>query len=210
MVYPPTSNTSAKAPYAQYCSAGDLRYVKQVVLDGIVSLAPCAKSAHNRGMAKRQRAGRETEESDITGLKYFDQLAPLLERLHGDGCQRDRAGNRRLHYDKYCMLILLYLFNPIVTSLRGIQQASELKNVQRKLGCPRASLGSLSEASGVFNPELLKEIVAELGDQLEPFAQDKRLAEIKQTMTLVDGTLIAALPKIIKASWRKANDGSGW
>ncbi len=31
------------------------------------------------------------------------------------------------------MLILLYLFNPIATSLRSIQQASELKKVQKKL-----------------------------------------------------------------------------
>lgn len=113
---------------------------------------------------------------DITGLKFFDKLAPLLERLHDDGCQRDRAGNRTLHYDQYSMLMLLYLFNPIVTSLRGIQQASELKNVQRKLNCPRASLGSLSEATRVFDPERLKEIIAELGDQLQPLAGDKRLS----------------------------------
>jgi len=36
---------------------------------------------------------------------------------------------------------LLYLFNPVVVSLRSLQQASELK-VQKKLGCARASLGS--------------------------------------------------------------------
>ena len=82
-------------------------------------------------------AGKDKiKESDVTGLKYFDQLAPLLSRLHEEGCQRDAANNRTLHYDQYCMLLLLYLFNPIVTSLRGIQQASELKKVQRKLGCP--------------------------------------------------------------------------
>ena len=40
---------------------------------------------------------------DITGLKFFDKLAPLLERLHDDGCERDRAGNRELHYDEYCL-----------------------------------------------------------------------------------------------------------
>ena len=67
---------------------------------------------------------------DITGLKYFDKLAPLLERLHDDGCKRDKAGNRDLHFDQYCMLILLYLFNPVVTSLRAVQQASELDKVQ--------------------------------------------------------------------------------
>jgi len=154
---------------------------------------------------KKRKDEKRIREADITGLKYFDQLAPLLARLHDDGCQRDRAGNRTLHYDQYCMLILLYLFNPIVTSMRGIQQASELKKVQRKLGCSRASLGSLSEASSVFDPQRLKEIIAELGEQLQPIARDSRLKDIQQTITLVDGSLIAALPKIMEASWRKAD-----
>jgi hypothetical protein len=55
----------------------------------------------------------------------------------------------------------------------------------------------------------LKEIIGELGDQLSPLSSDKRLAEIEQTITLVDGTLIAALPKIMEASWRKAKRGDG-
>ena len=76
------------------------------------------------------------EEKDIRGLKYFDQLAPLLERLHDVGCQRDRAGNRSLHFDHYCMLVLLFFFNPVVKSLRGLQQASQLKNVQKNSAAP--------------------------------------------------------------------------
>jgi hypothetical protein len=44
------------------------------------------------------------------------------------------------------VLVLLYLFNPVLRSLRALQQASTLKNVQRKLDCSRASLGSLSIA----------------------------------------------------------------
>jgi hypothetical protein len=91
-------------------------------------------------MAGKRR--EEVVEKDLTGLKYFDRLAPLLERLHDDGCQRDKAGNRGLHFDQYIMLVLLFLFNPIVTSLRAIVQASELNKVQRRLGCQRASLGS--------------------------------------------------------------------
>lgn len=151
----------------------------------------------------------ELKASDITGLKYFDQLAPLLQRLHDDGCQRDTADNRELHYDQYCMLILLFIFNPIVTSLRGIQQASELQKVQKKLGCSRASLGSFSEASGVFDPDLLKEIIAELGEQLQPIAADSRLKDIRETITLVDGTLLSALPQMMEASLRKQETGSG-
>ena len=146
---------------------------------------------------------------DLTGLKYFDKLAPLLERLHDDGCKRDKAGNRDLHFDQYCMLILLYLFNPVVTSLRAIQQASELDKVQKKLGCSRASLGSLSESATVFDPKRLKEIISELSEELKPVGRDSRLSDIRLTMTLVDGTLIAALPKLMQASVLKSQTGSG-
>lgn len=158
-------------------------------------------------MARKKKP--KIKERDVTGLKFFDKLGPLLQRLHNDGCERDRADNRELHYDQYCMLVLLYLFNPIVSSMRGIQQASELKKVQKKLGCARSSLGSLSEATSVFESERLQEIIGELGEQLQPLAQDKRLQGIQQTITLVDGSLLAALPKIMEASWRKASKGSG-
>jgi hypothetical protein len=154
------------------------------------------------------QAGKPIQEKDVQGLKYFDQLGPLLERLHEVGCQRDSVGNRTLHYDQYCMFILLFLFNPIITSLRGLQQASELKNVQKKLGCPRASLGSMSESVTVFEPERLKEIIAELGGQLEPLGRDPRLKDIRDTIMLVDGTLLAALPSMAEASMLKATTGS--
>jgi hypothetical protein len=158
-------------------------------------------------MAGKRR--EEITERQITGLKYFDKLVPLLERLHDDGCARDRAGNRELHYDQHCMLILLYLFNPIVTSLRGLQQASELTKVQKKLGCPRASLGSLSEAASVFDPERLKEIVAELGAELQPLGRDPRLRDVPGALTAVDGTLLSVLPKLMQASFLKRSTGSG-
>jgi hypothetical protein len=144
----------------------------------------------------------DVQEKDVTGLKYFDRLAPLLSRLRKVGCERDKPGNRTLHFDQYCLLVLLFLFNPVVRSLRAIQQASELRKVQRKLGCLRASLGSLSEATDVFEPELLKEIIAELGAQLEPIARDPRLKDVQHTLTLVDGTLLKGLPLLVQAGTR--------
>jgi hypothetical protein len=158
-------------------------------------------------VARKKR--EKIRSQDITGLKYFDRLAPMLERLHDVGCDRDKAGNRQLHFDQYCMLILLYLFNPIVTSLRGIQQAGELDKVQRKLGCPRAALGSLSEAATVFDAERLKDVITELGAELKPLGRDPRLKDIDPTLTLVDGTLLTALPKMMQASWLKRETGSG-
>jgi Transposase DDE domain len=145
------------------------------------------------------------EEKDVRGLKYFDQLAPLLNRLHEVGCQRDRAGNRSLHFDQYCMLILLFFFNPVVKTLRGLQQASELKNVQSRLGCARSSLGSLSESVSVFDPERLKEIIAELGEQLQPIGRDSRLKDVRDTVTLVDGTVLKILPHLADASFKPTN-----
>jgi hypothetical protein len=144
----------------------------------------------------------EIQERDLHGFKHFKLLVPLLERLHDDACRRDRAGNRTLHFDQYVALILLYFFNPIVTSLRGIQQTSELSKVQRILGCSRAALGSLSEAARVFDADLLRGIIGELIEQLPPMDKNSSFDEIKKIITLVDGTLLSAMPKMVEAMWR--------
>src|SRR3954447_12295754 len=141
------------------------------------------------------RRASKMRESDIVGLKYFDRLMPLLEKLHDVGTQRDRAGNRTLFFDHYCSYLLLFFFNPIVTSLRSIQQASELPRVQKKLGCPRTSLGALSEATQVFDPEPVKQIAAQLAGQLAPLSEDRRFPEVKHLVTAVDGTVIKTLSR---------------
>lgn len=141
------------------------------------------------------------QEKDLQGFRHFKLLLPILQNLHDNGCRRDKAGNRKLHYDQYAALILLYFFNPIVSSLRAIQQASQLKKVQRLLGCPRASLGSLSEAASVFDPELLRGVIGELLDALKPMHRMSTFDDIKGVITLVDGTLLKALPRLIEAMW---------
>ena len=47
----------------------------------------------------RQKARRRTRRGR-DGLEDFDKLAPLLARLHDVGCERDKAGNRTLHFDQ--------------------------------------------------------------------------------------------------------------
>lgn len=158
-------------------------------------------------MAGKKRA--PIEERDVQTVKQLRGLLPLLEPLRGVGCERDVAGNRLLHMDEYVTLILLYFFNPIVTSLRAVQQASELKKVQSELGCPRASLGSLSEATQVFRSEPLREIVGELVDQLGALPHDARLDAVSQRLTAIDGTLLARLPRIAQAAWQPRHP-DGW
>jgi Transposase DDE domain len=143
---------------------------------------------------------REFRDKDLCGLKYFRVLGPLLDRLHADASARDRAGNRQLHFDQYAGLILLAFFSPLVDSVRGLQQASSLAKVQKLLGCERAALGSLSEASRVFDPALLRDIIGELAAQALPQIQGRE-AEALRGLTAVDGTLLTALPKMAWAFW---------
>jgi hypothetical protein len=98
-------------------------------------------------------------EHDLAGFKYLKTIFPLLQRLHRHGCERDQGQKRLLHYDQYAAFVLLYFFNPIVTSLRGLQHTTELGKVQRALGGTRTSLGALSEAATVFDAALLTGII---------------------------------------------------
>jgi IS4 transposase len=145
---------------------------------------------------------KPVHEADLCGFKYFSLVGPLLQRLHDIGTSRDKAGNRQLFYDQYAALLLLYFFSPIVTSLRGLQQASTLDKVQKLLGIRRVSLGSFSEASGVFDAEPLRQIVQELAQQALPLEQQGRDAEALRGLTAVDGTLLAALPTMAWALWK--------
>jgi hypothetical protein len=147
----------------------------------------------------------KVKECDLQGFKYFKVLSRLLETLHGAACERDRAHNRILHMDQYLSLVLLYLFNPICDSFRALQEASELKKVQRLLGVSRSSLGSLSEAAHVFDSELLLAVIGELAHRLGPVRHDTRLDDLGAVLTLVDGSWLRALPKMAWALFRHDN-----
>ena len=102
--------------------------------------------------------------------------------------------------DEYCLLVLMWMFSPIVTSMRALQQASELDQVRRKLGVGRASLGSLSESVRVFDPEPLKQIAAELADQI-PQPNQGRFDSIGKTMTAVDGSVMDTIVRVARLAW---------
>lgn len=145
---------------------------------------------------------------NLQGLKYFSMLRPLFEDLRDEATSRDKAGNRTLHYDQYCMLVLLYVLDPTVTSLRALSQASELSKVQKKLGNAKASLGSLSESSQLFDAKRLKTIIAHLADQVPAGKLDAKTAQFASSLTAVDGSVVNALPSIMAASVLKQTTGT--
>jgi hypothetical protein len=162
-------------------------------------------------MARECKAALKPQ--DVVGLKHLRQITSLLSRLHDDATARDKAHNRTLFYDQYAALVLITMFSPAMDSLRAIQRASDMPKVRKLLGCSRASLGSLSEAARVFDPALLLEVIAELSQGLLPLAKDPRLKEIKNVLTLCDGTLLKALPRLVESMWKHSRNGNvmhGW
>lgn len=136
---------------------------------------------------------------DIQGFNYLDSLQPLLHRLHD--CGVDRLNNRRLFFDQYVSLLLLYFFNPIFTSLNALQQATRLQKVQQFIGGGPFSLGTLSAAQHAFDPALLKGIFCELVDLIAPSSLPGEWRCLK-TLVAVDGSLLPALPRMSWALWQ--------
>ena len=72
------------------------------------------------GMASQNNSGKRLKESDLSGLRDLHAMAKLLKRFHRIGKTRDKAGNRELHRNQYCLLVLMWLYNPVIDSLRGL------------------------------------------------------------------------------------------
>lgn len=143
---------------------------------------------------------------DIQGLKYLrafqEVLAPLAELpVHG---------NRQFFMDQYVSLLLLHFFNPVLGSLRALQQATGLENVQEVIGVKRTSLGAMSEsASRVFDPEVMVPILEEVMGRLGPLQSDRRLDTLPGIPVAVDGSFLRCLPKMIWAVFRTQSDHRG-
>lgn len=152
------------------------------------------------------RTEKRIRPKDLAGFKDFKSLKPLLERLHRVGTERDSAGNRKLHMDEYCLLVLMWLYNPVVDSLRGLQQCSEFDSVRKRLGVGRASMGSLSESVSLFDPVLLRGIAEELSEQL-PVNTPEKFDGIDKTITAVDGSVFKVLAQIAQLAWLPTSRG---
>lgn len=177
------------------------------ILDGLIPLRKpvnrvSLKGAMNTGgdsMAQTMKGAPTVRQ--LQGFKYLKRIDKMLHKLHRAGSERDRAGNRKLSFDRYALLILLYFFSPALESLRDIQRASRLQKLQRVLGIKSTSLGSLSEATEVFDAALLESVIEELVGQVAP-AVVPREQEALRGLTAVDGSLLPALSQMAWALWQ--------
>jgi len=120
----------------------------------------------------------------------------------------DRAGNRELHMDDYVVLVLVYLMNPMIDSMRILQKVSGLPEIQKRLGIKRFSLGSFSESCSVFEPERLQKVVEQLAGELHPIDRPELLKELPGKLTLVDGSLLDTLCTVARAMYLPKENGT--
>ena len=144
---------------------------------------------------------KRVEASKLQGFKYFDMISEFLQRLKDIGTERDKSQNRELFCDQYLALLILYFFNPTLTSLNALQQASELDKVQKLLGVKRVSMGSLSEAGSVFDPQPVAGIIQELAARAVPLSKGRE-AEVLRGLTAVDGSIFQAVSRTAWALWQ--------
>jgi hypothetical protein len=150
-------------------------------------------------MAKKPRP--PLQPGQLQGFKSFAVVGSLLERPRPVGTQRDRAGNRDSFLDQYAGLLVLYSFSPVLTRPRGLQQATTPDEGQHLLGCRRLALGPLSEASRVFDPEPVREILAERAQRVAPAPLPTEWPALRH-LTAADGSLLPALPRVAGALWQ--------
>jgi len=112
--------------------------------------------------------------------------------------------------DHWVSLLLLHFFNPILDSMRALQEATDFQNVQDVVGVKHTSLGSMSDsASKVFAPTYLEPILHKVGQMVGKLPKDKRLKNLPGVPMPVDGSFLRCLPKMVWATFRRKSDKRG-
>jgi hypothetical protein len=155
-------------------------------------------------MAGKRRNDRESQkaEESLRGHRLIKPINHLIEKLHLVGTERDHAANRKLFFDQYATLLLLYFFTPSLGSLRALQESTGWEKTRKKLGIESTSLGSLSEAARIFDASHLEPIIHELAAQAVPLSKGRE-AEALKGLTAVDGSVFAGMSRMAWALWNK-------
>lgn len=158
-------------------------------------------------MGRASQKTKSIAEKELSHWRLVETFRAALENVYGSAplpatCQDPR---RTLHYPSYLSLFLLGLFNPVVSSMRGLCAASHLPRVQKTITGGAVSTGSFSAMQSVLDPALLYEVFQDLVQQAPPVEQvDRRLEGLN--LLAQDGSLWRALPRM---TWAEYGVGPG-
>lgn len=151
------------------------------------------------------RSKEKIDERKLRSWKLLDDFRSRLARIRAEMPpppeKRPGGPDRLLLEEDYFSLMLFGMLNPVLDTMRGLCAASRLERVQNEVCGRKVSLGSFSEAQGVFDPELLKGVFLDLVGENQTSWGDPRLSHLADKLKLVDGTLLPALPRMHWALW---------
>jgi hypothetical protein len=151
------------------------------------------------------RAKEKIDEKKLRSWKLLDDFRRRLAKIRAEMPpppeKRPGGPERLLLEEDYFSLMLFGMLNPVLDTMRGLCAASHLERVQNEVCNRKVSLGSFSEAQGVFDPELLKGVFLDLVGENQTSWGDARLSHLADKLKLVDGTLLPALPRMHWALW---------
>jgi hypothetical protein len=137
----------------------------------------------------RPRRGRKARPkspaSGLVGKKYLRLLQDHLGVLRGHYAHP----NRVLHMDDVLVVYLLAFFNPVLRSLRCIEDISELPAIQQHLSVHSVCKSTLSDANALFDPALLVPLIVRLKEACgTDFQLDQDLETLYQKVIVFDGS----------------------
>lgn len=151
---------------------------------------------------------RHGADLELIGGKYLKVLAKHRKRLR----KSSNHPNRVLHYDDLFTLLLMGFFNPVLRSLRTLEDASQSPLLQDCLEVERACKSTLSDANACLDPKLLEPVIADLRGQLPHLPRaDGQLHQLLNKSIAVDGSLFSVAGNVAWAlrkrkPWSKDTD----
>jgi hypothetical protein len=140
-----------------------------------------------KSKAKRGRRVRDQPPalSAITGKKHLRSVLKLRKKLR----KAPAHPNRVLFYDDALTVLLLAFFNPVMRSLRMIEDFSKCPVVQNELEVDRVCRSTLSDLQRIVDPSLLEPLIESLQRQIPNLQKtDGPLGSLLKKMRLVDGS----------------------
>jgi len=147
--------------------------------------------------------GRAIGERDLQRWRLVERFQTVLaeEVQKRGGLSATWADSRReVKLENYLGLFLFGLFNPVVETMRGLCEASELARVQREVCGRPVSLGSFSEAQAVVDPELLRTVLQRLAAEADRPEWPRGFTGHER---ILDSSVWRVLPRMAWAFWRR-------
>ncbi|MFN0198154.1 MAG: IS4 family transposase [Planctomycetaceae bacterium] len=145
----------------------------------------------------------------VVGGKYVRLLEKYVRQLRDE----ESHGNRKLYLDDVFIVQLLAFFNPLVRTLRTVEDFSQTQRVQQNLSIRRICKSTLSDFQKLADPQRLEPILTELRRQLSRkyslnSTGDRGLNDLLKQTIAVDGTFLPALADVAWAVCNTNNHGA--